>query len=111
MVIRIEDGNINYLFTGDIDKRTADKIVAGSSSVLKSQILKVPHHGSKDFSQEFIKTVNPEISIISVGAKNRYGHPSQELIGFLEQSRFKYLRTDKDGDIKIESDGEEYFIK
>ena len=56
-------------------------------------------------SEEFLQRVNPEIAIISVGKKNSYGHPTPEVLQKLEKFGIKILRTDKDGTIKIESDG------
>ena len=110
-VLKLNDGKVNYLFTGDINKKVSDKIAMQEKSKLKSQVLKVPHHGSKDFSQTFVLAVDPEISIISVGAKNRYGHPAKEALDFYDSNKFKYLRTDQEGDIVIESDGESWNVK
>ena len=68
----------------------------------KKDILKVPHHGSKTSStQEFIKAVEPKISLIGVGLKNKFGHPNQEVIERLEDSGSKVLRTDENGEIII----------
>ncbi len=68
-------------------------------------VLKVGHHGSKtSSSEEFINKINPKYSIISVGTNNRYGHPNQEVLDNLGDS--KIYRTDKDGSImfKIKKD-------
>ena len=59
----------------------------------KITILKVGHHGSK----EFINEINPKYSIISVGKNNRYGHPNKEAVNNLKNS--KIYRTDEDGSI------------
>jgi competence protein ComEC len=110
-VLKLNDGKVNYLFTGDINKKVSDEIVGLEKSKLKSNILKVPHHGSKDFSQSFVLAVDPANSVISVGAKNRYGHPSKETLDFYIENKFKYLRIDQEGDIVIKSDGENWSVK
>ena len=64
----------------------------------KIDFLKVGHHGSKtSSSKEFISKINPKYSIISVGRKNKYGHPNKEVLNNLDNS--KIYRTDQDGSI------------
>jgi beta-lactamase superfamily II metal-dependent hydrolase len=111
LVLKLNDSSIHFLFAGDIGKDISNRIVGLEASKLKSQILKIPHHGSRDFSPDFTKAVSPEISIISVGKKNRYGHPTKDVLDFLNINKFKYLRTDEAGDITIESDGEKWWKK
>ena len=68
-------------------------------------VLKVGHHGSKTSSdKKFIDEIKPKYSIISVGKKNRFGHPNKEVLNNLKQS--KVYRTDQDGSImfKIKND-------
>jgi len=109
IVAKLSSGSIDYLFTGDITESKSKEILAQNSSLLPSEILKVPHHGSKDFSKEFIEKVNPEISVISVGKKNRYGHPSKEILEILRKIRSKTYRTDEIGEVVIESNGKDYW--
>ena len=100
-----------FLFTGDVYKSVERKLVDRGWD-LDSDILKIAHHGSKTSSaEEFIKAISPETAIISVGKDNTYGHPHQEVLETLEKYGIKVLRTDKDGDIKIISDGIKYKIK
>ena len=69
---------------------------------LDSDILKVGHHGSKTSSaEEFVRAVSPDVSIIEVGKKNRYGHPHEETIRTLSQFGGRILRTDESGDIRV----------
>lgn len=109
IVAKLSSGSVDYLFTGDITESKSKEILAQNSSLLPSEILKVPHHGSKDFSKEFIEKVNPEISIISVGKKNRYGHPSKEILEILRKIRSKTYRTDEIGEAVIESNGKDFW--
>ncbi len=96
--------NNSFLFTGDIsgpmEERLADEKVN-----LDSDVLKVSHHGSKYSTfDKFLEAVTPKIAIIQVG-KNNYGHPTEETINRLKKFISGILRTDKNGDIEIMSDG------
>jgi competence protein ComEC len=63
-------------------------------------VLKVGHHGSKTSSSElFLKQCKPKISLLSVGEKNRYGHPNHEVIEALNKIHSTIYRTDKEGGI------------
>ncbi|HWR62148.1 MAG TPA: ComEC/Rec2 family competence protein, partial [Clostridia bacterium] len=96
-------GDFNALFTGDIGKDTEDMLQAG---VLRSVVLKVPHHGSGgSSSEEFLEKVRPRVSIISVGNNNIYGHPSPETLERLTDSGSLVYRTDEKGAVVIVTDG------
>jgi len=96
----------SFLFTGDITEKAEKKIIS-SGAFLDSDVLKIAHHGSKtSTSQEFLERVLPEIAVIQVGKDNSYGHPSPEVLAKIEEFDIQCLRTDKNGDIKIFSDGE-----
>ncbi len=108
--------DISFLFTGDITKKVEQELIIRENSCsnsckfakLKSDVLKVAHHGSKtSTSPEFLAVVSPEIAVIQVG-ENSYGHPHPEVLANLEQFGIYILRTDKDGDIKIVSDGSNF---
>jgi len=95
----------SFLFTGDAYKSVEKKLMDKKTD-LASDVLKVGHHGSKTSNSEaFIKHVSPEIAVISVGKDNPYHHPHQETLDTLEKYGIKILRTDKNGDIKIISNG------
>ncbi|QQG44278.1 MAG: MBL fold metallo-hydrolase [Candidatus Roizmanbacteria bacterium] len=92
------------LFTGDATPKVLNKLLKQQN--LKSNILKIPHHGSKNgLTKEFLQLADPELSVISVGRKNAYGHPSKNVIDMFKALKKKYLRTDQEGDIvfKIQS--------
>ena len=73
---------------------------------LKSNILKVGHHGSESSTTEpFLKAVSLQYAVISVGEDNRYGHPSPAVINRLKRHNIKIYRTDKQGTIIADSDG------
>jgi competence protein ComEC len=99
-------GKNEFLFTGDITSKTEKSLLSGEDN-LKSDVLKVSHHGSKySTSDYFLDNANPWLAVISVGKENTYGHPTPEVLQRLEKFGIKVLRTDNDGDIKIVSDGE-----
>lgn len=90
------------LFTGDATKNV-EKNLINYKIDLKSDILKVAHHGSKDStSQEFLGKVKPIYAVISVGKNNKFGHPNLRVLKNLEKIGAKILRTDKLGDIIFE---------
>jgi competence protein ComEC len=110
VVFKIIFDKTSFLFTGDAEKEVEDKLIG--SADLKADVLKVAHHGSKNStSQEFLDKVKPQIAVISVGAKNTFGHPSKITLERLESIGAEILRTDKDGDVKILSDGNKLEIR
>ena len=90
------------LFTGDIEEIAEKEILKNvSKNILKSDILKIPHHGSKTSSTDkFLECVNSKIALIGVG-KNNFGHPSEEVIERLKSKNIKVYRTDLNGEIEI----------
>lgn len=109
VISRLVFGETSFLFTGDITSKTEKELVAKNIN-LDSDVLKVPHHGSKySSSNVFLKSVRPKVAVILVG-KNSYGHPTAEVLQRLENFGIEILRTDRDGDIKVISDGKTFNI-
>jgi len=109
VVARLVFDQNSFLFTGDIFKSVEEELIEREE--LKSDILKVGHHGSKtSSSKEFIESVLPELAVIQSGRDNHYGHPHPETLEVLGNYDIKVLRTDKEGDIKILSNGVNYII-
>ena len=98
-VIYFKLNDYKFLFMGDAgEKREID--IIGKYNIKNIDFLKVGHHGSNTSSNaEFINTINPKYSLISVGENNRYGHPKDEVLDILSSS--KIYRTDINGEIKI----------
>ena len=93
---------------GDAPKRIEEEII--EKYKLKTHFLKVGHHGSDTSSSEaFIREVKPLYSIISVGKNNRYGHPKEEVLKTLEET--KILRTDEVGTIQVKFYNNSFKIK
>ncbi len=108
IVIYLKHNSTSALFTGDLELE-GEQALLKSGLIIKSTLLKVGHHGSKSStSQGFIDSVAPEISVISVGRKNKYGHPHEEIINRLLSHGVKILRTDEKGTIEFVSDGHSF---
>jgi competence protein ComEC len=112
IVSRLVFGRYSFLFMGDAYKEQEKEITEYKKDCEKekgkqcdvfeinSTVLKVGHHGSDSSSlKNFLTAVNPKIAVIMVGEGNKYGHPSKDVIGRLEEKGIEIKRTDKDGDI------------
>lgn len=100
LVVFTRIGNTNWLFTGDISKDIEENII-NSFPGLQVDILKVAHHGSNtSTSERMIEKLNPKIALIPVGRKNRYGHPSKEVIDSLTQHGADVYRADENGAVQ-----------
>ncbi|MBU4000390.1 MBL fold metallo-hydrolase [Patescibacteria group bacterium] len=105
IISRLAYGADSFLFTGDAEAKEEMELISACPD-LKAEVLKVAHHGSKNSTSElFLDKVRPKFSIISSGAKNRYGHPKPETLEKLKKIGAEILRTDLWGDIKLESEG------
>lgn len=94
LVIKLTYNNFNMLFTGDIEQIAEEEIIKTyiKTNKLNSDIIKIAHHGSKTSSiQEFLNLVKAQIALIGVGANNNFGHPNDDVIKRLENSRNKNI--------------------
>ncbi|MCD6233345.1 MBL fold metallo-hydrolase [bacterium] len=107
VVSRLNFGETSFLFTGDATTKTEKELIQKKAFLLRADVLKVGHHGSKTSSSgDFLAKVSPSLAVISVGKDNKYGHPAKEVLQRLESFGIKVLRTDKAGDVRVVSDGE-----
>lgn len=105
IVSRLRYGSTTVLFTGDAEKPVEYRLLM-SNTDLVADILKVGHHGSKtSTTEDFLTRVHPRFAVISVGKKNKYGHPHQGVIDRLKSFGIETLRTDENGGILFVSDG------
>ncbi len=100
LVLRATTRSGRLLLTGDVEL-AAQADLLDEHTDLTADILKVPHHGSRYIAPEFLAAVHPRVALISVGAGNRYGHPSPGTITQLTQKGAMVLRTDQDGDSAV----------
>jgi competence protein ComEC len=99
-------GVVRFLLVGDAERAEEDWLLARNPTELHADVLKVGHHGSStSSSDEFLAAVHPALAVISVGAGNKYGHPSGDVIRALARVGAEVLRTDEAGTIVVRSDG------
>lgn len=105
-ILKIVHGSTSFLFVGDCEFPGENYLATKFRKMLNSDVLKVGHHGSKTGSSlAFLKLVSPDISLISAGIKNKFDHPSKEVISNLSRVNSKIYRTDLSGAILLQSDG------
>ncbi|MBN1153130.1 MAG: hypothetical protein JXA58_07960, partial [Dehalococcoidia bacterium] len=111
-VLRVTYGEVSFLLAADIRAETEQYLVRRLGSQLRSDVLKVAHHGSSTSStREFIAAVQPCTAVISVGEDNPYGHPDSDVVGLLEDMQADVLITSQSGTIEFITDGSELWVK
>ena len=105
LALRIDYGLASFLLASDATAVTEARLLAAGIP-LGATVLKVAHHGSRGSSTpEFLRAVSPRVAVISVGARNSYGHPSPETLARLDAVEAAVYRTDRDGAVILETDG------
>ncbi|MBI2765472.1 MAG: ComEC/Rec2 family competence protein [Chloroflexi bacterium] len=106
IVLRVSYGSVSVLLTGDFDAAPQRALVALGD--VRADVLKVPHHGSKNSAPDFFAAVGARLAVISVGADNPYGHPAPETLDALAGTRL--LRTDRNGRVRLRIDGRQVAV-
>lgn len=105
LALRLDYGLVSFLLASDITAGTEASLLSAGSP-LGATVLKVAHHGSRGSSTpEFLRAVGPLVGVISVGARNPYGHPSPETLARLAAADAAVYRTDRDGAVIFETNG------
>lgn len=105
-MLKLVYGTTSFLFTGDAGVAVESDYVQRYNMNLRSDVLKLGHHGSRSStSEEFLTKVDPQMAIISAGVANKFHHPSKEILERLNNSHISALRTDLSGAILLQSDG------
>jgi competence protein ComEC len=105
LALRVDYGLVSFLLASDITAATEAQLVAAGAP-LAATVLKVAHHGSRGSSTaDFLRAVRPLAAVVSVGARNPYGHPSPETLARLAEVGATVYRTDRDGAVVLETDG------
>jgi competence protein ComEC len=100
--MKLLEGNKKILLMGDLGDQS-EKALIEMGILDDIDILKVGHHGSKyATTREFLQIIKPELAVISVGAKNSYGHPTEQTLTRLQEIGSQVRRTDLDGQVEIE---------
>lgn len=106
VVLRVIDGDVRILLTGDIEEEAEEELLALDPSALRADLLQVAHHGSNSSStMPFLDAVGARTAVISAGADNSYGHPHRETMQRLREAGMTVYRTDVDGTVVFVSDG------
>lgn len=106
IVLKITYGSTSFLFTGDAERET-EQAILGAGYDLSSTVLKVGHHGADtSTTYPFLREIMPKYAVISVGANNSYGHPTENTLSRLRDADVKVYRTDMQGTIICSSDGQ-----
>jgi competence protein ComEC len=86
------------LITSDIEQRSEREMLASMADRLHADVLVIPHHGSRTSSSDaFVDQVNPDIAIATVGYRNRFGHPKEDVLDRYRALGSRIFRTDRDG--------------
>jgi competence protein ComEC len=101
LIVKLDCAEQNFLFSGDNSSRV-EKILLKFGLDLEADVFKISHHGSNSAnSEEFLQAVNPQLTVISVGADNRFGHPAPAVLERLQKMGIEVKRTDEGQTIKI----------
>jgi competence protein ComEC len=99
-------GVVRFLLVGDAERPEEDWLLDHHRDELRADVLKVGHHGSStSSSDEFLTAVHPDVAVISVGAGNKYGHPSLDVLHALARVGAEVVRTDQAGTVIVRTDG------
>jgi competence protein ComEC len=110
VVLRITYGSRSFLLTGDIE-RQAESDMLLNSAVLDSDIVKVPHHGSRTSSTPaFVTATHPQFAVISVGRRSPFGHPHQDVVQRWQDAGVRVLTTGENGMISVSTDGKDLSV-
>ncbi len=102
IITLIKYKNYSFLFTGDATKEREREFIRKYPDINNIYLLKAGHHGSKTASSlEFLKQMNPKITVFSCGLNNRFGHPNREVLDKMKMLNLKYFRTDMSGEIHL----------
>jgi competence protein ComEC len=101
-VIRVNAGNESILLTGDIESEAEARLIDAYGELLESDVLIVPHHGSKTSSTlDFLDAVQPELALMSAGYRNQYGFPHRRVVKHYQSKNIQLINTAQSGAISL----------
>lgn len=108
IVLKVSYGDVSFLLTGDAGVALEKEMLAQD---VKATVLKAGHHGSNtSSSQSFIQAVHPEVTVLSYGEDNKYGHPHKEVVERLQAVGSKIYATAEAGTVIVSTDGVNYEV-
>jgi len=109
LVLRLELGAFSMLFMGDATEQAQADLLLSKESLV-TRVYVPPHHGAATpHAVALVEAVRPSAAVISVGAQNRYGHPTPETLAAL--GRVTTYRTDRDGTVELDQGGSQLFAR
>jgi competence protein ComEC len=109
LVLRVERGSFSMLFMGDATEQAQADLLL-TPTLLAARVYVPPHHGAASaYAVPLVDAVRPSAAVISVGAKNRYGHPTPETLAAL--GRVPTYRTDRDGTVELDQGGNQLVVR
>ena len=113
VVLRVAFDHVAFLLTGDAEAAEERWLLDNTSpDLLRADVLKVGHHGSKTSSTSaFVDAVQPQLGVISVGKGNQYGHPSPQTLETFADRGIPLLRTDREGSFVVETNGRDVVVR
>lgn len=110
LILKLTYKDFDFLLTGDAQTEALTEVASQNHESI--EVLQVPHHGSRSgLDKGIADIIAPKLAVISVGEKNRYGHPSREALQILAEKGIAVLRTDQKGDVEIVSDGKRWWVR
>lgn len=100
LVLRLEVGGVRFLLTGDVEPE-AQRAILRSGVDLRTDVLKVPHHGSAHQDPDFVLATGADVALLSAGRDNAYGHPAPSTLDLLARLGASWWRTDLQGDLGV----------
>jgi competence protein ComEC len=101
-VLRVQAAGHVMLLTADIERPQENALVERNRSPLASDVMLVPHHGSRTSSSDgFLDAVHPSLAIVQDGYLNRFGHPRPDVLARYDAHGIEVLRNDRDGAVTI----------
>jgi competence protein ComEC len=111
VVVEVVYGNVAVLLTGDITA-AVERAIVPDLTPAPVRVLKVAHHGSRtSSSRQLLEGWHPQIALISCGRGNTFGHPAPEVLERLASIGARVYRTDRDGELTVESDGKRVSVR
>ncbi len=112
IIAKLQYGDISFLFTGDAASVVESRLIETSPEDLHSNVLKIPHHGSRfSSSSSFLRYVDPEFAIVSYACKNTYGHPNPATVARYSYFHIPVYSTCDRGTFTVQTDGKTAWLK
>jgi len=111
VVLEVTFGDVAILLAGDISA-TVERSIASQLTPARVRVLKVAHHGSRTSTSDILLNAwRPQITLISCGRGNTFGHPALEVLDRLKSIGAQVYRTDQDGEITLTTDGRDVSVR